>query len=380
MRLRAAQRQQGAAPAGGWSVPMRNLERFRWLIALAILLSAGGHAVAIWKLPSEIFTDYERPENPPIFSIELELTPEPPPEPQEQQYVVTNPDVAENEPDDTPNFSDRSQQVAQEEQLEQPINEVVSSEGDREEARDIVNRQVATEPVPMLNPGSPDANQPTQQSTEVAQQSLFAEPKPVAESQFEKATQEEGIDTLLGDKQPVQQPDMILVDTVYSELVGDSTEKPQQPTDAQQASETSQQRGQENVPRPRPRLDPQTIGVLRDSIGATSRSGLRAENAKFAEYGKYLARLQEAVNARAHSLILNSKTLYSETRTRVVIMFSIDRMGNVTELNVKESSAGPLAVQYCIDAIKSRAPFGPWTQEMVDTLNEEEELTYTFLF
>lgn len=380
LRLRVAQRKQGATPEGGWYLPLRNLERFRWLIALALLLSVGGHAVAIWTLPSEIFTDYERPEKKPNFSIELQLTPEPPPQPKQQQYVVTNPDVPENEPDETQNFSDRSQQLAQEEQSKKPIDEVVTSKGDREEAQDIVERQVDYEPVPQLNPGSPDAKDALMQSAEDAVLQIFAEPKPVAESQFDKATREEGIDTLLGDRPPVEKPDMILVDSVYSERVGDSTQKPQMPTQEQQSTESSQQRGQERVPMPSPRLDPHTIGVLRKSEGTTSRSGVRAENAKFSEYGNYLARLQEAVNARAHSLILNSSTLYSEARTRVVIVFSIDRMGYVTELKVKESSAGQLAVQHCIDAIRSRAPFGPWTQEMVDTLNEQEELTYSFLF
>jgi hypothetical protein len=39
--------------------------------------------------------------------------------------------------------------------------------------------------------------------------------------------------------------------------------------------------------------------------------------------------------------------------------------------DVLETNAGKLGTLLCRDAIESRAPFGVWTQQMVDQLGEE---------
>lgn len=375
-------------PAGDW-------QPLRYLLPIALVLSIGAHALAIWKLPAEVFFQYEKSK--PETVLELELMPptvEPPARTPPEQYVVTNPNVPQNEPDETLNFSDRSQQLAQETQAEVPVNETVTVEDGREEAQSILQAQPELTPEPLLIPGNREAQAEELQQTEAQGQSsqqagnagdngLFLLPAPARESLFDPALEPRGLDSLLGQEKPEQEPDTLLLGSVISELLGRGTSGDnRESAEGQQTSDTqAQQPGDAAVvPRPRPRLDPQTVGVMRKSIGNTGRSGLKAENARFSEFGKYLTRMQEAINARASSLVLNSSTLYGTGGTRVIIRFELDRDGNVHHLQVLDASAGPLAVQFCSDAIRSRAPFGPWTQEMVSTLNEREPITYRFLF
>jgi hypothetical protein len=45
-----------------------------------------------------------------------------------------------------------------------------------------------------------------------------------------------------------------------------------------------------------------------------------------------------------------------------------------------EGTAGNQAEKACAAAITARAPYGPWTDDMIAVLGEEQELTFVFYY
>ena len=94
---------------------------------------------------------------------------------EEMQYVETNPDSVENEPDDTANISDRNQQSAQEDVAGPEQNDAPFLEGDDEESPKIVEGQIPVEgeDAPLLEQVTDQSsNQP--QNPQEAQQAVQA--------------------------------------------------------------------------------------------------------------------------------------------------------------------------------------------------------------
>jgi len=45
-----------------------------------------------------------------------------------------------------------------------------------------------------------------------------------------------------------------------------------------------------------------------------------------------------------------------------------------------EGTAGNQAEKACTSAITSRAPYGPWTEDMISVLGESQEMTFMFYY
>ena len=68
-------------------------------------------------------------------------------------------------------------------------------------------------------------------------------------------------------------------------------------------------------------------------------------------------------------------------RSRVVVRFMVNTQGEVRILDVEgEASAGRVATLACLDSVRARAPYRPWTQEMINLFGEEEEVVFSFYF
>jgi hypothetical protein len=88
--------------------------------------------------------------------------------------------------------------------------------------------------------------------------------------------------------------------------------------------------------------------------------------------------MNESIAAQWIRLVSSLRLAVADQGTYVLIHFKIDAKGYVVDIEVEESTASASAVFACKDAILSRAPFGDWTQEMKDTLEEPEALRVKF--
>ena len=103
-------------------------------------------------------------------------------------------------------------------------------------------------------------------------------------------------------------------------------------------------------------------------------------NSQFGEFGDYLQRMFDAIGFQFQVLAKKLNLSESEISTRVIVEYDITRKGEVTDLRIISTSAGRPSTLICEDAIQATAPFGSWTEEMVETLGEEQTIRITFLY
>ena len=54
--------------------------------------------------------------------------------------------------------------------------------------------------------------------------------------------------------------------------------------------------------------------------------------------------------------------------------------GRISEIVSVDGTAGNQAQKGCMAAITARAPYGPWTEDMIAVLGDSQELTFTFYY
>jgi len=365
-----------------------------------------------------------------------ELTIEMVDELEEMQYVETNPDAVENEPDDTANFSNRNQQAAQEDVAGPEKNDTPFIEGQDEESPKIIEGQIPVEgedapPVKEFNNESSSEPRPAQEARQARQamrsqqaqeqqeqqeeqqaspemmpsieapsdlEELPAIPPPPPTPEFIDEVEPETEDGLMvpiieAPKEPVEQfstqegedktlniniPPSVAqqLSKAQEEMRKQQMQQPQpeqQPQEAQQAVKPQ--------PMPRPRLSPKVLpGPLLESQMYAARMGPVAFDAKFSQFGYYLQRMFETIQLQWYSL-LDDVTIGQEHRPAfALIEYDLNSEGRVVDTRVIETNAGDLATLLCRDAIESRAPFGPWTRQMMDQLGDQQTIRLKFIY
>lgn len=150
---------------------------------------------------------------------------------------------------------------------------------------------------------------------------------------------------------------------------------------AQKQPEPTEVNAPRPKPRPRPRVEQSTIpGPLRKTYGGTSRLGQTAISTRFTEYGAYLDRLFESIYYQWNLLLANYKFLAEDYNTLVEVRFTLNKEGHVNNITVAQTTASELATLICKDSICSLAPFENWTDEMIKSLGEKQELGIVFHF
>ncbi len=317
-------------------------------------------------------------EKKPTYHIKLTPLEEPPPLP--DHYVEANPEVPQNKPDDTVNFSSRDQQAAQPEKPEE-IGPSPALDGEDPDSNKIVSGEFPdpSQQEPLITGGSSIGAQPVPPTpADLANQTLTPPALPDA-LKAEGLNEGEGIAayTEVGEaeKLPEEDPDPTAPVTMnpLSMMMQQAQRDP--------TSEGAQQIGpQAPQPRPRPRVRIETQpGPLRKSnTGVTNESGAVSWDAEFSEFGDYLQRMFEAIGLRWNELNRYGQAGLSEVRSYVQIQFYITREGQVQDLEIVRSTAGEAAKWRCIDAIQSNAPYFPWTTDMAEILGERQPVRVTF--
>ncbi len=318
-------------------------EEKRWrreLLPPALLLTLLAHAVVIfWILNAPDFAVVPRQQRPPI-ELSLEAIPE---------FVDTNPQAPEARAPETKQLSDRDQVAAQEKPSEKQDSQKPALEGELIESENIVSGHPFASELPSPVGVSEEA---AAKDLQQGQSSQMAYPLPpsLQTPELENAAQsEEGFQR-----------------------------SPEPKVDANPAIAQPQDMG-EQAPLPRPKVQirrPSTI--LMQNIDGVRRYGVVAMTSKFSEAGAYRQRMYEAICRQWYLLLERQSYSARDTGAFVHIKFSVDKQGNLLDAKVAETSASQPATTICLDSVISRAPFGPWTQEMIDLLGESTEVEIRF--
>lgn len=93
----------------------------------------------------------------------------------------------------------------------------------------------------------------------------------------------------------------------------------------------------------------------------------------------YLEQLIRRVDRQWNREIARMKT-YPPIGSKVVIRFHMNSAGLITRIDDVDENAGKAGTYLCLDAITSPQPYPKWTEEMIESIGEEQEITFTFYY
>jgi hypothetical protein len=295
------------------------------------------------------------------FNIELApQMPKQPPKPPPNRFVETNPDAPANIPDKTNNFAAQNQQAAQEKPNPDSHGDHAATKGrkDIDSTQIVDGRLNNAKPVPSA-PSAPP-------STKASPTAPHREQNPL--SGFQKSE---------GDNKDA-------FGTNVAKLAENAQNVPQKIEGVQNApliegANTTIPQIDPNHPMPRPHLEQNVRpAIFADNAIGTSNIGIAGWDARWSNYGEYLQRLIDTVQAEWDNL-LNNTNAYPPSGSQVQVTFVLNSAGSVKFVKV-DGNAGDLGQKYCVSAITDRSPFGKWTDDMVAMMGSEQQLTFTFYY
>ncbi len=299
-------------------------------------------------------------------------------------FMEANPDAHENKPDKPLYISSKDQQASQLEEKNDGKSDEPTVDGELEDLNKILPSDLPQEPQPFL-PGqeahvifTDDANL-SEQSTPSMEPNDSGNPhatspeKPAETPEF--LQNKPANDNDEGDDLPIiKNSDGNAIEEQQQRTISLNTPGETGPDNA---SETTQQ--SKPVQLPRPKVDPNLIaGAARKVSGKASSLGYIGISSRFSELGDYEQKMFEAISSQWHMLAKNFNFSTDDIGSDIAIIFTLKPDGNIESVKIVESSASKGATLICEDAIRSRAPYGKWTKEMLDVLSAKEEVKIVF--
>ncbi|HXA14596.1 MAG TPA: hypothetical protein VNW23_05670 [Opitutaceae bacterium] len=288
---------------------------------------------------------------------ELKQPPKPPP----NRFVETNPDAPENIPDQTRNFAAKNQQAAQGKPTPNGHSDHAATQG----RKDINSTQIVdghlnnAKPAPSAPP-VPVPAKPSQATPRLEQNPLTGFEKSDGEAKDAFAT---NVAKIAENNKNVPQKIEGLKNTPLIEN-----------------ADSSVPQIDPKHPMPRQRLDQNVRpAIFSDNPVGTSNIGIAGWDARWSNYGEYLQRLIDTVQAEWDNL-LNNSNASPPSGTHVLVTFLLNSDGNVSKIVKVDGNAGDLGQKYCVSAITDRGTYGKWTADMVAMMGSEQELTFTFYY
>ncbi|EDY81106.1 hypothetical protein VDG1235_723 [Verrucomicrobiia bacterium DG1235] len=314
-------------------------------------------------------------------------------EEEEQFYTQTNPDVPENEPDETNRYGARSQQAANEEEPEEldPENRPATESDDNIETDQFLSGSLeepvlappptaTQEPQESAQPQEPAQNQPMLQAVAPSEEFQRRE-IPLAGELDEADLEEEGIAE--HNYEPSDEAPTNILDLIEGEEEEGEEEPAAQASPELMASVSPLNQeanpAEDGVPSPRarPQLPRLPAGPVRDSRLGVSSIGQLSVDAKASKFGEYMERLIETVKLNWDDLVQRSSSV--ERKSVVKIRFMLNKDGIVTDIEILEgTTAKVFGIHMCRLAIERGVPFGPWPEGLVDMFGDEEDVTFNF--
>lgn len=364
------------------AAPLSDREQERRAITIGILATILFHALLVGLapfFPAEKFagshSNLDAIANAQRKEFNFELAPMTEAEKQANnpfRFVETNPDAPENTPDKTNNYSDRNQQSAQQEKPPEVDPENRPSTKGRDDIRDssaIVSGNRAP-------PQPGEAAVPLQQALEQAV------PQQAQQAQVQRAEQVplSGFEKVVGDN-----PDGVGTNVSQQKTPSTGAEQflegSRDVRNLEGAATPQQEQQPKQLPKQRPRLA--SISTARQSplsnrISGTMNIGNIAYDARWSEYGVYMAKLIETVDQNFQK-ITGEYRGHIAAGTRVIVTFSLNSDGEVRVTQVEET-AGRVAVSQCQSAITLGMPYEKWSKEMIAVLGDQQTITFGFYY
>ncbi|MEO6002409.1 MAG: hypothetical protein ABIZ04_11730 [Opitutus sp.] len=299
------------------------------------------------------------------FSIELtpDMFAKAPPK-QPMNFVEANPNAPDNVPDQTNNFAAQNQQVAQEKPTENTKTDRPALEGQKEiQSSQIVTGQL-TQPVE----STPAPAAPEQQE-KAAETAPKLEQIPLTGFEKTEGESEAGVGSNIAK---------------FAEGAKAVPERVEGLKDVPliEGATTSQPRIDPMRPRPRPQVVKQQQvrpAIFQENKIGTQNIGAIAYDAKWSNYGQYLQKMIEAVQIQWERILIESR-VSPPSGTTVKVVFRMNTEGRISQIVSVDGTAGNQAEKACTSAITSRAPYGPWTEDMIAVLGDSQELTFNFFY
>ncbi len=303
------------------------------------------------------------------FDVQL-APPEPaPPVPPKPRFVETNPNAPDNVPDKTNNVAAQNQQVAQEKPTPDGKSDrpAITGEPDKPDTAIVSGQLVEPRALPAAAPAPPA--QPVPPDSQPPPRAAEAPLPGTAKNQGETP---EGLGTNAAPLVPHSVPGSERVEGVPGATSTDNFPiwspsiriDPQHPLPRPSAATIKTQA------RPTP---------LRENRVGTANVGLTGIDAKWSSYGEYLQRFIDSVQAQWDRILIQS-SIYPAPGTRVTVVFRMNSKGEIAAI-IKTSTTGGAESQYsCVSAITERSPYGPWSDDMIALLGQEQEMTFEFYY
>ncbi|MEM1222974.1 MAG: hypothetical protein AAGH40_09445 [Verrucomicrobiota bacterium] len=315
--------------------------------------------------------------------MEIELVPQVEVVPEEPRYVEANPDVAQNEPDNTQQYSFRAQQAAD----ENPDSDLENTPFvDGEEATQKIIQGEVSQPEPIepgvYSAGAPQGEGPGDEGGKAAPatQAEFSQAPPIPPPAFlrQEPKTDDGIGSSL--EIPAESQEISENQSLVARPI--DVYRPATDSEVVPASEPSPGGGEPQTrpaPRARPRLPPElTRGPLMNSRSSASFRGALAIDATFSEFGEYQQQFYAALQAGWYQEIEFFEPI--DTSTYVRVSFTIKADGSIHDVQTIDSNATEIARVICETAIIKRSPFRPWTKEMVKVFGNQRTLIVMFRY
>ncbi|MGF1531288.1 MAG: hypothetical protein ACFCU4_07995 [Puniceicoccaceae bacterium] len=355
----------------------RDLAGIRARLALGVVGSLAIHTGLLWAGASVWERERGSPRRSEAEAIRLEY------EPLEERFVEANPDLPENPPDDTPLIAARNQQAASEEPERREEPALIPDAGGEIPNPKVVEAAEVVPPQQILEAGiyseEPERSEEVERGSEAMELPL---PQLVkrAQSPFEERedlADGAGID-FDGEEEPWKEGEDG-EEAGIIELGPRSAEAVQTGERVTEGSDAG--KSLERKPLPQPKLSPEVIrGPVQRADTRAERVGVIAVESRLSEFGAYQQRLYEAISAEWNLLAWEVGIPLADQPSVVRIRFRVGQRGEVSEIEVEETTAGTLATQLCTDAIRARAPYGLWNEEMVRSLGESTEIKIGFRY
>ena len=161
--------------------------------------------------------------------------------------------------------------------------------------------------------------------------------------------------------------------------IGESKDKPFADT----PTSTKVQDSHEFRLKPRPKLESHIInGPLLKSESKATRIGNIAIECKLHPYGIYVQQMLQSIEAQWGQLVKGSRNyiIKDHLQQSYTYEFILEANGRIKSLVSLGSDNGSLASDLCRQAISSRAPFGNWTNEMIQQIGNSDTITIKFRY
>ncbi len=121
-----------------------------------------------------------------------------------------------------------------------------------------------------------------------------------------------------------------------------------------------------------------TLSPLRKSNTSVAVIGKVSMTVQGSEFGEYEQQLLEAISYNWQ--LLSQRCYNSLSCGEIVIQFTLNSDGTITDLKVNKYTSSDTAVIICSDAINSQSPFLKWTNDMISKFGNKKLMVIKFIY